>query len=180
MSRPIPAHRLGRPDRGTGDPAAVDGGRPLATDRGLRGTARGHRRRATRLDQSWVASSVSPATLVLDDELVTSRERTRPLTARKEVASMSAILLDDVRPFIRRFVVLDDAQADAVTFWVAHTHVFDAFDCTPYLALTLGREAVREEPSVRGVGAARPLPAPTANMSDAALFRVIDEASRRS
>ncbi len=26
---------------------------------------------------------------------------------------MSAILLDDVRAFIRRFVVLDDAQADA-------------------------------------------------------------------
>ena len=35
---------------------------------------------------------------------------------------MSASLLADVRAFIRRFVVLEDAQADAVTLWAAHTH----------------------------------------------------------
>jgi len=88
---------------------------------------------------------------------------------------MSATLLDDVRTFIRRFVVLDDAQADAVTLWAAHTHVFDAFGCTPYLAITSpekrsGKTRLLEvlEFLVRG-------PLPTANIFDAALFRVIDE-----
>jgi hypothetical protein len=44
--------------------------------------------------------------------------------------TVADLLLNDVRAFIRRFVVLDDHQADAVTLWAAHTHVFDAFGCT--------------------------------------------------
>jgi hypothetical protein len=44
-----------------------------------------------------------------------------------------ASLLDDVERFVRRFVVVNEHQAAAVVLWIAHTHVFDAFDCTPYL-----------------------------------------------
>jgi hypothetical protein len=36
-------------------------------------------------------------------------------------------VLGDVRAFVRRFVVLDDAQADAVTLWAAATHAFESF-----------------------------------------------------
>lgn len=46
-----------------------------------------------------------------------------------------AVVLDDVVRFVRRFVVLSPAQADAITLWVAHTFVFEAFDCSPYLAI---------------------------------------------
>ena len=49
---------------------------------------------------------------------------------------MTATVLEDVRTFIRRFVVLDDHQAVAVALWIAHTHVYNAFDCTPYLEIT--------------------------------------------
>ena len=38
--------------------------------------------------------------------------------------------------FIRRFVVLDDDQMTAVVLWTAHTHAFDAAECTPYLSIT--------------------------------------------
>ena len=38
--------------------------------------------------------------------------------------------------FVSRFVSLSDAQARGVVLWVAHTHAFDAADCTPYLAIT--------------------------------------------
>jgi hypothetical protein len=41
--------------------------------------------------------------------------------------------LDDLVDFIRRYVVLEDAQADALALWVAHGYVFDAADATPYL-----------------------------------------------
>jgi hypothetical protein len=44
-----------------------------------------------------------------------------------------AALLTTVESYIRRFVVLTDHQALAITLWTAHTHAIDAADCTPYL-----------------------------------------------
>jgi Protein of unknown function (DUF3631) len=88
---------------------------------------------------------------------------------------MSAILLDDVRTFIRRFVVLDDDQADAVTLWAAHTHIFDAFGCTPYLAITSPEKRSGKTRLLEVLELLAREPLPTANISDAALFRVIDQ-----
>ena len=45
-------------------------------------------------------------------------------------------LLSKVEGFIRRFVVLTDHQAVAVTLWTVHTHAIEAFECTPYLQVT--------------------------------------------
>ncbi len=88
---------------------------------------------------------------------------------------MSAVLLDDVRAFVRRFVVLTATQADAVALWVAHTHVFDAFGITPYLAVTSAekRSGKTRLPEVLELLIREPLP--TANISDAALFRVTND-----
>jgi len=47
-----------------------------------------------------------------------------------------APLLDDLRALIRRYVIVDDAQADALVLWVAHTHALSAAEATPYLSLT--------------------------------------------
>jgi hypothetical protein len=86
---------------------------------------------------------------------------------------MSATLLTDVSRFIRRFVVMSDAQATAVTLWVAHTHAFDAADVTPYLTVTsaLKRSGKSRLLEVLKLLVRKPLP--TANISDAALFRAI-------
>jgi hypothetical protein len=88
---------------------------------------------------------------------------------------MSAILLDDVREFIRRFVVLDDHQANAVALWAAHTHCFEAFGCTPYLAVSSPRKRSGKTRLLEVLELLVREPLPTANISDAALFRVIDE-----
>lgn len=88
---------------------------------------------------------------------------------------MSALLLDDVRAFVRRFVVLDDAQADAVALWIAHTHVFDAFGCTPYLAITSPEKRSGKTRLLEVLELLVRRALPTANISDAALFRVIDK-----
>ena len=53
-------------------------------------------------------------------------------TGREEVQA----LLEDVRAFICRYVVLSPAQADAVALWVLHTHSFDAAETTPYLEIS--------------------------------------------
>jgi Protein of unknown function (DUF3631) len=90
---------------------------------------------------------------------------------------MSAILLDDVRSFVRRFVVLDDDQANTITLWVAHTHVFDAFDCTPYLAITSAEKRSGKTRLLEVLELLVREPLQTVNMSDAVLFRVVAERS---
>jgi hypothetical protein len=89
------------------------------------------------------------------------------------VEIVSALLLEDVRTFIRRFVVLDDHQADAVTLWIAHTFVFFAFGCTPYLAITSAEKRSGKTRLLEVLELLVRLALQTANISDAALFRVV-------
>jgi hypothetical protein len=84
-------------------------------------------------------------------------------------------LLDEVCAFIRRFVILSDAQADALTLWAAHTHVFEAFACTPYLAITSSEKRSGKTRLLEVLELLVRDPLATANISDAALFRVIDD-----
>jgi Protein of unknown function (DUF3631)/Toprim-like len=44
--------------------------------------------------------------------------------------------LAELVAFLRRYVVLGSAQADAIALWVVHTHAFEAAEATPYLAIT--------------------------------------------
>jgi len=56
---------------------------------------------------------------------------------RAAIASPAlAEILADVERFVRRFVVLSDAQAAAVTLWIAHVFAFDAASTTLYLIIT--------------------------------------------
>lgn len=45
-------------------------------------------------------------------------------------------LLSSIEDFIRRYVATGDAERAALTLWVAHTHAFEAAECTPYLQVT--------------------------------------------
>jgi hypothetical protein len=44
-----------------------------------------------------------------------------------------AVVLGGLVAFIRRYVALNDEQADMAALWIMHTHALDAADCTPYL-----------------------------------------------
>jgi hypothetical protein len=46
------------------------------------------------------------------------------------------VLLDSIARFICRFVSLSPSQTAVLALWVVHTHVFQASECTPYLAIT--------------------------------------------
>lgn len=83
-------------------------------------------------------------------------------------------LLTTLVVWLRRYVVVTDAQAAAITLWIAHTHAINAFDCTPYLQITsatkrAGKTRLLEvlEPTV-----ARPWF--TGRTSAAALVRKVD------
>lgn len=45
-------------------------------------------------------------------------------------------ILHDIEAFIIRYVVVSVEQVIAISLWVAHTHVIDASECTPYLQIT--------------------------------------------
>ena len=76
---------------------------------------------------------------------------------------------------MRRFVVLDDRQADAIALWVAHTHAAEAFDCAPYLAITSPEKRSGKTRLLEVLELVVHTPLLTANTSDAALFRSISE-----
>jgi 5S rRNA maturation endonuclease (ribonuclease M5) len=59
-----------------------------------------------------------------------------PLAAFLAPQTDTALLVQDVCAFIRRFVVLSEAQAIAVGLWILHTYVFRALGITPYLSIT--------------------------------------------
>ncbi len=91
--------------------------------------------------------------------------------------SVNGVVLADVRAFVRRFVVLDDAQADAAALWAAHSHAFSAFGLTPYLAVTSAEKRSGKTRLLEVLELLIREPVASANISDAALFRVIDAKS---
>ncbi|HEX9044437.1 MAG TPA: hypothetical protein VF802_05355 [Candidatus Limnocylindrales bacterium] len=48
-----------------------------------------------------------------------------------------AVALDSLEAFVRRYVAFSlPEQATAIALWIAHTHVIDSSDTSPYLAIT--------------------------------------------
>jgi hypothetical protein len=82
-------------------------------------------------------------------------------------------LLDDVAAFLHRFVVLTPTQSVALALWVAHTHAIAAAAATPYIAITSPEKRSGKTLLLEVLGLLVRTPLPTANISDAALFRAI-------
>jgi uncharacterized protein DUF3631 len=56
--------------------------------------------------------------------------------AQEAAAESCAALLGEIGALLRRFVVMSPAQARVVALWVLHTHLIEASEATPYLAIT--------------------------------------------
>jgi Protein of unknown function (DUF3631) len=107
-------------------------------------------------------------------------ERLAPLLAERGGGSKPppplvplAELLDRSEFFIRRFVVLDEAQATAVALWVTHTWVIEAAHATPYLFVTSAEAECGKTRLLEVTHELVRAPLLTMNISDAALFRAI-------
>ncbi len=64
-----------------------------------------------------------------------STQRAAPDNGTRPTVDLAG-LLGSARGFVRQYVVLSDAQADAIALWIAHTHAVDAADATPYLNIS--------------------------------------------
>jgi Protein of unknown function (DUF3631) len=87
----------------------------------------------------------------------------------------TARLLDALEVFVRRFVVLSDAQSTAIVLWIVHSHAFEAAETTPYLAVTSGMKRSGKTRLLEVLELLIREPLPNVNISDAALFRAIGE-----
>ncbi len=95
-----------------------------------------------------------------------------------ELPSLGAVLLDDVARFVRRFVVLAEMQADTLAVWTAHTHAIEAAETTPYLAVTSAEKRSGKTRLLEVLELIAHAALPTANTSDAALFRSVSKQPR--
>lgn len=84
-------------------------------------------------------------------------------------------LVERVESFIRRFVVLTSAQSTAVALWVAHTHLAEAAEATPYIAVTSPERQSGKSRVLEVLDCLVPHPLRAASVSEAALFRIIAE-----
>lgn len=94
-------------------------------------------------------------------------------------AERLAELLDGAAQFIRTYVALPLGAGDALALWVAHTHAVEAADSTPYLAITSPAKRAGKTRLLEALELLAAEPLRTANLSAAALFRLVGDSSRR-
>jgi DNA polymerase I len=100
----------------------------------------------------------------------------RPAAPRSHAgpAPDGAKLLRDIEGWLQKYVVLPEGAAITIASWVLHTHLVDVFLVTPYLLITSPERRCGKTLllSLLHEVVARPLAA--ANISESALFRVMD------
>lgn len=112
----------------------------IVADRDDAGTNHGEQVRASLEGVALAATVVEPATgKDAADHLSAGKKLDDFVPVRADVVTTArplAEILANVEAFIRRFVVLSDAQGVAVTLWVAHVFAFAAASTTLYLIIT--------------------------------------------
>jgi putative DNA primase/helicase len=85
-----------------------------------------------------------------------------------------AELLDGVAEAVRRHVVLADHARDASALWVLHAYLVDCFLVSPRLCVRSPTKGCGKTLLLDVLGRLVPRPLPTANVTPAALFRVVE------
>jgi hypothetical protein len=88
-----------------------------------------------------------------------------------------AALLEEIYAFIKRFVLLSEAQSTVAALWTVHTHAFEAADCTPYMSVTSPEKRSGKSRLLETLRTIVANPWKTEQASVAAIFRKIDSES---
>jgi hypothetical protein len=88
---------------------------------------------------------------------------------------MSGHLLDRTGGFVRRFVVLNDHQRDALALFAAATHVPDAFDVATYLNVSSPLKRCGKSRLLEALELVVRAPLLASTISTAALYRVLEK-----
>jgi putative DNA primase/helicase len=83
-------------------------------------------------------------------------------------------LVAELTAAIGKYVVLTENDGLAVALWVLHSYCFDAFSCTPRLAITAPEKRCGKTTLLDVIALLVPKALATANISAAALFRTVE------
>ena len=134
-----------------------------------------------RLRQAGVSCPVT-----LTNAALRTGNRPAPVTAAPALPAFSdsepwaepvhgELLLADMAATIRRFIALSPASADAEALWCLHTYVHDAAAVSPNLCLSSPEKRCGKTRNLQILGCLVRRPLHTANITLAALTRVIDQ-----
>ena len=90
-------------------------------------------------------------------------------------AVTTAALLGEIVSIYRRFVILADHAAEALTLWTLHTYVFEHGNISPILALISPEKRCGKSTALHLADSLTHRPLATSNVTAAALFRVIED-----
>lgn len=85
-----------------------------------------------------------------------------------------ADVLAQVADTFTRYVALPDGAADALALWTAHSHCFEAFQCSPRLNINSPEKGCGKTTLRDVLAALVPRPLATENLSVAVLFRIVE------
>lgn len=85
-----------------------------------------------------------------------------------------ADVLAEVADTFTRYVALPDGAADALALWTAHTHCFEAFQCSPRLNVNSPEKGCGKTTLRDVLASLVPRPLATENLSVAVLFRIVE------
>ncbi len=85
-----------------------------------------------------------------------------------------AALLDVIAEAIGRHVVMPEHSRNATALWVTHTYLLDCFICSPRLAICSPMKRCEKTTLLDVIGGLVLKPLPTANVTAAAVFRVVE------
>jgi putative DNA primase/helicase len=85
-----------------------------------------------------------------------------------------AALLDEVAHDISEYVALPGGAADVLALWIAHTHCFDAFQCSPRLNVTSPDKGCGKTVLCDVLASFAPRQLRAENLSVAVLFRMVE------
>ncbi|GAG11918.1 unnamed protein product, partial [marine sediment metagenome] len=83
-------------------------------------------------------------------------------------------LLDELRLAIRRFLVLGAHTDTAIALWTIHAHAHDSSPISPVLGFVSPEKRCGKTTALEVVQALAPRPLPVANITPAAMFRVVE------
>lgn len=83
-------------------------------------------------------------------------------------------LFNDISHGVRRFLIISEQQADAVSLWIAHTYMVDLFEVSPLLLFNAPERACAKTLAQTIVSKLCYRPLPAANASLSALFRSVE------
>lgn len=109
-------------------------------------------------------------------EIARSVSRYAPAPILQNPEQETGALLEHIRHFVRRFLVISDAQAVALCLFILYTYATEQFECAPYLQITSAEKRSGKSRLLEVLALLVNRPWLTARASAAALVRKLHQA----